>query len=71
MECDDADVLGVGGYEMECNAMPGCVGLGGDIHVPKPKEGVEVEVEVEEMEDACGMGEPGGGPGPAHERGGE
>ena len=36
------------GYEIEWGAMAGCMGLGGDVRLPKEVE-VEVEVEVEKM----------------------
>ena len=40
--------LRVGEYEMECNAMAGCAGLGGDIR--GPNMGMKVEVVAVWME---------------------
>ena len=42
VECDDAGVSGVGEYEIEWDAMAGCVGLGGDVR--GPNTGKEVEM---------------------------
>ena len=49
VECDDAGVSGVGGYEMECDAMAGCAGLGGEVR------GLNMGIEVEVDADAVGM----------------